>query len=50
MTDAVKLLISGVISIGIATALFYPGRTTAATLKAGGSALQGVLRTAESGR
>lgn len=50
MTEVLKIGISGVITIGIITALFYPGRTTAATLKAGGTALQGVLKTSISGK
>lgn len=46
MAEAMKLGISGLITIGIITALFLPGRQTVAGIKAGGTAAQGLLKTA----
>jgi hypothetical protein len=47
--DALKIFISGVVVIGIATALFLPGRTTAAATTAAGNAATNVLGTAIKG-
>jgi hypothetical protein len=44
------ILISGVITIGIITALFMPGRQTVAGIKAAGTASQGLLRTSITGK
>lgn len=44
--DALKLFISGAVVIGLATALFLPGRTTAAATTAAGNATSKVLDTA----
>ena len=46
MQDTVKLLVTGAITIGIITALFLPGRTTVAGIKAAGDAGSGLLNTA----
>lgn len=46
MSDVLKILVSGGITIGIITALFLPGRQTVAGIKAGGAAAQGFLKTA----
>jgi len=48
--DVVKVFVQGVITIGVITALFLPGRTTAAGFKAIGAAASGLLATAISGR
>lgn len=45
MTDVARVFVSGVITIGIITALFLPGRQTVSAIKAGGSAAQGLLKT-----
>jgi hypothetical protein len=47
--DALKLLISGVVVIGLATALFLPGRTTAAATTAAANGTAKVLDTAIKG-
>jgi hypothetical protein len=47
--DALKILVSGVVVIGVATALFLPGRTTAAATTAAGNATSKVLDTAIKG-
>jgi hypothetical protein len=44
-----RVFVVGVVSIGLVTALFAPGRQTVSAIKAGGSAAQGLLHTAESG-
>jgi hypothetical protein len=49
MADALKILVSGVITIGVITALFLPGRSTVAGIKAGGQAASGLLGTAIKG-
>lgn len=49
MSDTVKVFVSGVITIGIITALFLPGRQTVAGITAGGKAAQGLLGTAIKG-
>lgn len=46
MMDVVKVAVQGVITIGIITALFLPGRQTVQGIKAGGEAFSGVLKTA----
>lgn len=45
----VQIAVTGVITIGIITALFLPGRQTVAGIKAGGQAFSGVLNTAIKG-
>lgn len=47
--DIVKAFVVGVVAIGLATALFAPGRQTVAAIQATGTASQGLLKTAESG-
>ena len=47
--DALKIFVSGVVVIGLATAVGLHGTGIASALKAGGSAGQGLLRTAETG-
>lgn len=49
MQETVRLFVAGVISIGIITALFMPGRQTVAGIKAGGQAASGLLGTAIKG-
>jgi hypothetical protein len=49
MGDTVKILVTGVITIGIITALFLPGRSTVQGIKAAGSASSGLLNTAIKG-
>jgi hypothetical protein len=49
MQDTVKIFVTGVITIGIITALFMPGRTTVQGIKAAGSASSGLLNTAIKG-
>lgn len=46
MQEVLKIGVSGLITIGIITALFLPGRQTVAGIKAGGTAAQGLLKTA----
>lgn len=46
MADTLKLFTQGIITIGIITALFLPGRQTVAGIKAGGTAASGILKTA----
>jgi hypothetical protein len=48
--DIAKAFVVGVVSIGLATALFMPGRTTADTAKVVLTGAQGLLSTAESGK
>lgn len=45
-----ETFVGGVITIGILTAVFLPGRQTIGVLKAGGSATTNVLGTAITGR
>jgi hypothetical protein len=47
--EVLKIFVTGVISIGIITALFLPGRQTVAGIKAGGAAASGLLGTAIKG-
>lgn len=49
MMEALKIGITGVITIGVITALFLPGRTTVQGIKAGGGAFSNVLGTAIKG-
>jgi hypothetical protein len=49
MGDTVKIFVTGVITIGIITALFLPGRSTVQGIKAVGSASSGLLNTAIKG-
>lgn len=44
--EVLKIFTQGVITIGIITALFLPGRQTVAGIKAGGSAAQGLVKVA----
>jgi hypothetical protein len=46
---AATLLVSGVVGIGMITALFAPGRTTVQGFTAGGKAASGLLGTAING-
>lgn len=46
MMDVLKTFTQGVIVIGIITALFMPGRQTVQGIKAGGTAVSGILKTA----
>lgn len=48
--DITRAFVVGVVTIGLVTALFAPGRQTVSAIQAGGSAAQGLLRTAESGK
>ncbi len=48
--DIAKAFVVGVVSIGLVTALFMPGRLTVDAIKASGSAATGLLKTAESGK
>jgi hypothetical protein len=50
MGKSLDIFIAGVVTIGIITALFLPGRTTATGIKAAGTAGQGLLGTAISGK
>lgn len=45
-----EIFVAGIITIGIATAVFAPGRQTAQTLTAGGKAASNLLGTAISGK
>lgn len=49
MGDAVRIFTQGLITIGIITALFLPGRQTVAGIKAGGDAGSKLLHTAIKG-
>lgn len=49
MQDTVRIFIAGVITIGIITALFMPGRQTVSGIKAAGTASSGLLNTAIKG-
>jgi hypothetical protein len=44
--EVLRTFTQGIITIGIITALFLPGRQTVAGIKAGGTAVQGILKTA----
>lgn len=47
--DVLKTAVQGIITIGIITALFLPGRQTVSFVKASGTAFSGVLHTAIKG-
>ncbi len=49
MVDVLKIFVTGVITIGVITALFLPGRKTVEGIKAGGTAASGLLGTAIKG-
>lgn len=49
MQDTIKLFVTGVITIGVITALFLPGRQTVAGITAAGQASSGLLNTAIKG-
>lgn len=49
MVDVLKIFVTGVITIGVVTALFMPGRQTVAGIKAAGTASSGLLNTAIKG-
>lgn len=46
----VSMLVAGIVTIGIITALTLPGRQTATNVKAAGIATSGVLGTAITGK
>jgi hypothetical protein len=48
--DAVKAVISGVVVIGLVTAVGLHGTQLASVIKSGGSATQGLFFTAETGK
>lgn len=47
MLDVLNTFVKGAVAIGMATALFLPGRTTAKGIKAGFSGASQLLGTAE---
>jgi hypothetical protein len=47
--DTIRIFVAGVITIGVITALFMNGRTTATGVKAMGDAASGLLGTAIKG-
>jgi hypothetical protein len=49
MADAVRIFVAGIITIGVITALFLPGRTTVQAIGATGNASKGLLDTAIKG-
>lgn len=49
MQDTIKVFVTGVITIGIITALFMGGRSTVQGIQAAGSAGSGLLNTAIKG-
>lgn len=50
MGKSAEILIAGVVTIGIITALVLPGRNTANVIKSAGNAGQGLLGTAITGK
>jgi len=50
MEQVLKVGIAGLVTIGIITALFSPGRTTVQGISAGGTAVSKVFHTAETGQ
>ena len=50
MGNTAKTFLSGIIAIGVMTALVLPGRQTAKVLAAGGKAGSGLLGTAITGK
>jgi hypothetical protein len=49
MQDTVKIFVTGIITIGVITALFMNGRTTVQGITAAGTASSGLLNTAIKG-
>jgi hypothetical protein len=49
MSETVRIFVAGIITIGVITALFLPGRTTVQAIGATGTATSGVLNTAIKG-
>jgi len=49
MGKTAQILVGGLVAIGMATALFAPGRQTVAGIKATGTAGQGLFQGAEGG-
>jgi hypothetical protein len=49
MGDAVRIFVAGVITIGVITALFLPGRSTVQAIGAAGTASSNLLGTAIKG-
>jgi hypothetical protein len=45
MTGVLQTFVTGIITIGVITALFLPGRSTVAGIKAAGTASSGLLKT-----
>lgn len=50
MGKAGQIFIAGLVTIGVATAIFLPGRQTASVVKATGQAGSGLLGTAITGK
>ncbi len=48
--DIAKAFVVGTVSIGLATALFAPGRTTTSAIQAVSGGAQGLFRTAVTGK
>lgn len=49
MEDTVRIFVAGIITIGVITALFLPGRKTVQGITAAGKASSGLLNTAIKG-
>lgn len=49
MKDTIQIFVAGLVTIGIATAILLPGRQTAQTIGAVGTAGSGLLGTAING-
>jgi hypothetical protein len=49
MQDTIRIFVAGVITIGVITALFLPGRQTVAGINAVGNASSGLLNTSIKG-
>lgn len=47
--DTIKVFVAGLVTIGVITAAFLPGRQTVAGINAAGSAGSGLLKTAING-
>lgn len=50
MMEVAKIFVTGVVSIGVITALFMPGRQTTQALKAGFGGASHLLSTVETGK
>lgn len=50
MGKTMTIFAGGIVTIGVITALFMPGRQTVAGIKAGGNAASGLLGTAIRGK